>query len=455
MRHLSGIVIIFLSILSMTSAIAGNEDSYLLGNEASMASGALVSTTHDSGAVWYNPAGLGGIERSKIDVSSSAFVLNIRRMPGLLVTQLETTRLSAGVEETDLRSVPTGLAYVRDISKRLSIGFGIYVPRSDSLSVTSSIGAETSFASLPGVPVDYRQRVEVFWDRSSYSVGMAFGWQVIPQLRLGGALFFTGNFDEERFLTLGEGHNSDTGGDQRYSLRQYDREATAIGVRLVFGLQYRPHRRVGLGLVVRSPELSFFQWGKTSELLDITEGLIDGQPGGLTFSSQRNVDSGVDQVAPWRVNFGISYHFDSGWISVEGDFQTPLDNEAFNIHRNWVWNLRIGTIFEITDRLSLGGGLFTDRSGDAPLDRIGSWTVDFYGGTFGISFRTPISLRDQSRTEPLIFCTTLSLRYALGFGESVGYYLEPSATGSQGYSSITNDVIFHELTANIGSALFF
>ena len=437
--------------------MAGNDDAYALGNEAAVAAGAVTAVTRDTGAVWYNPAGLGGISRNKLDISASAFVLSVRRMPELLVTDLESGRLSGGIDEATITSVPTGLVYVRSFSKRFSGGLGIYVPESDSLTATSALRAQTTFSELPGVLVDYQQRVEISWKRSKYYVGPAFGWELLPNLRIGFAVFVTVGFEDERFLTLGEGHDTTDPSAQRYSFRQSDRDATAVGARAVFGLQYQPHRRLSLGFVVRSPELSFYQWGRRADLYSITPDLIAGElEGGLSFETRSLTGGGVEQVAPWRFHFAAAFHFARGWIAAEWDFQTPLENDAFDVDRSWVSNVRVGAWARVSDTLSLGGGLFTDLAGARPLTTIGSYRLNFYGGTVGGELRTPIALRrGRTGATSLIFTTTLALRYAVGFGESMGYSLQPQATDNPGFGEHISDVTFHELTAHIGSSLYF
>lgn len=448
---------LLLATLAIASVVeAGNDDAYLLGNEAAATAGAVTAMTRDTGAVWYNPAGLGGLQRSKLDISSSAFVLSVRRMPELLVTDLESGHLVGGIDEVTITSVPTGLVYVRNLTKRLSGGIGIYVPESDSLSATSSLSAQTSFSDIPGVLVDYRQRVEISWERSKYYIGPALGWQLLPNLRLGLALFVTVGFDDERFLTLGEGHNTEDIADQRFSVRQHDRDATSVGGRAVVGIQYQPHERFSLGFVLRTPELSVYRWGRRSTMYSITPGLIAGElEGGLLFETQNFSGGGIEQVAPWRFHISAAVHFSRGWLAVEADFQAPLQNDAFDIDRGWVSNIRVGTYFRVTETLFMGGGLFTDLAGDRPLTSIGSWRVNFYGGTIGGELRTPIALRRGSEPRTLIFSTTVALRYAIGQGESLGYSLEPQARDNPGFTEHIRDVTFHELTAHIGSSFFF
>jgi len=73
------------------SARAGNDDEMLVGNRASMTSGAVSATVSDASATWYNPAGLAANSRSQIDVSTSAYTLrfySVRRF-------LSTTRCAS------------------------------------------------------------------------------------------------------------------------------------------------------------------------------------------------------------------------------------------------------------------------------------------------------------------------------------------------------------------------
>ena len=437
------------------AAYPGNDDGFLLGGEAAMTAGAVTAITTGGGAIWYNPAGLGGNTHSKIDFSASAFALSVRRMPNLLVTQLETERLTGGADDLERRSIATTLAYVRDLSKTVSAGLGVFVPESDAFSTSSSLSTRTHFREFPGIPTDFQQRVEISWKRSTYYIGPAIGWEIVPNLRVGAALFGTFRFDSERFMSLVEGHTADTYEIQRASLRQREANQTTVGARLAVGLQWQPHERLSIGVMVRTPEVLFYTWGNRSTLSDISPGLIEGEPGGLRFED-RSLDGGsADMVAPWRFHLAVAYRFSNGWIAIEADIQTPLENENLAIDRGVTWNLRAGTHFSVSERLSFGMGVFTDQIGGRNLDQLGSWNVNFYGICLGGALQYPMRLREGSERDRLIFATSLSLRYALGLGESAGNYLEVHGADNIGFQSHRQDVTFHEVTLYWGSGLIF
>ena len=51
-----------------------------LGNDAALTGGAVGAQTRDSDAVWYNPAGLAGVVRTKVELSASLFSYRLREV---------------------------------------------------------------------------------------------------------------------------------------------------------------------------------------------------------------------------------------------------------------------------------------------------------------------------------------------------------------------------------------
>src|SRR5262245_24565974 len=92
------------------AALAGNDDELLVGNQAAMLGGAVIATVNDSSATWYNPAGLGNVDRDQFDVSATAYTLRSYTVPKFLSTP---SGAYANGSVTEFVVAPTQIAYVR------------------------------------------------------------------------------------------------------------------------------------------------------------------------------------------------------------------------------------------------------------------------------------------------------------------------------------------------------
>ncbi|MEY4576556.1 MAG: hypothetical protein RL701_1259, partial [Pseudomonadota bacterium] len=90
LRACSGLLLVWLLVAHSAFftglARAGNDDELLVGNHASMLGGAVSATVRDASAPWYNPAGLGAVERDQVDVSATAYTLRAYSAPQIIAT---------------------------------------------------------------------------------------------------------------------------------------------------------------------------------------------------------------------------------------------------------------------------------------------------------------------------------------------------------------------------------
>lgn len=76
-----------LSLARPAPARAGNDDELLVGSRAAMTAGTVGATVMDGSASWYNPAGLGAIDRDQVDVSGTVYTLRVYAASDFLALQ--------------------------------------------------------------------------------------------------------------------------------------------------------------------------------------------------------------------------------------------------------------------------------------------------------------------------------------------------------------------------------
>ncbi|MFO0629003.1 MAG: hypothetical protein U0325_25740 [Polyangiales bacterium] len=435
MRHMRAALGALVTIAAAVPARAGNEEGVLFGAHAEMTAGAVTATTHDGCALWYNPAGLAGADTQQLDVSGTAYVFRRTTAPALIQAPGQPS-VSAGV--TELMSVSASLTYMRRLSDRLTLGFGAFTPRSadQTLRVNSM---------LPG---NVRWLVAAAEMSSEVQAGVGLGWAVHPRVRLGASLFFayesyTGSTLEQGTLGAGPTPDQFTNSSSLYSYKRG-------GLEFAVGAQWQPIDALRLGVTIRPPGASVY----ASETVDVSssQAIRDGQ-GVLQSegSSEVREQSSLEfvQRSPLRVRFGIALEQPRFTLALDGDVSAPLD-PTDDADRRWstYWNLRVGGLVRLSERLRIGAGFFTDR---AP-DREGSKRpVDFYGGTAGVEWGTLHLLR-QERRDRLTFSTSISVRYAYGSGTVDAVQVVPGTLDTVESTSLLE---VHEVAIYLGSTFRF
>ena len=430
------------SLAVCSSALAVDRSGVALDNSAALSTGAVVSTIRSGGAIWYNPAGLGGNVRDKLDVSLSAFVLRDRRTDGAIKGRLsEDLEARSDLDSLQLSSVPSALVFSRRIDDRITLGLGIFVPKMDVNRV-----AATTPIDAPGV--SYVQRGEFDRLTQRYAAGPAIGWALSPRLRLGAALFGIYETDSAGARIWSRLDVDGVEGPASTLLIQLDGSVDRFGARPVVGVQYEPADGWHLGLTLRGPIVRFtalaegtslFQVagaGQTPESEFADEGVVDGESFGL--------------MDPASAHGGVAFPFAGGQLAIAAEFRLGLDDPDAERSFSPVWNLQVGGLWPVSDTVDIGAGLFTDHSAEEKADELWTERIDFYGVTGGVRLRDPLTLSGGGE---LIFETTIGLRYALGAGEVGGLALD--YTSDALLEGLTIDVVHHTLALHVGSALLF
>jgi long-subunit fatty acid transport protein len=433
-------VLVLFASLSPAIARAGNGDGVLLGNEAAMTGGAVAAVIHDGSGTWYNPAGLGAVDRDAVDVNGSALQLRAAEEGGLISS---TTGESNDGGYLELISIPSAATIARRLEPGVTLAFGIFASRFSQHTTRTRLDAAAGINSA-------RWTLSAAEFRATYHAGGAIGFRVDDHLRFGVSLFGVYRELSDTFQTAGAFTLVDR---TRLLARGGIRQIRSFGAELGVGMQWEPNEHIAIGFTARSPGLeAFTQLRSTTTTIDAT--ITGTGPDELTFTPEDGeiFAPGFAVLTAGRFNLAIAHRFDRGWVAAEIDVQPPLDIDPL-LTRRFVWNARLGARYQVDDQLGLGAGFFTDHSEGTPIRELGETRVDFYGLSAGFDFRTPHNLGEGESAQTLVFATTAAVRYAVGIGEVGGLRFDP-ANGVQ-RATVPVDTTIHEVSLHIGSALYF
>jgi len=432
-------------------ARAQNGEPFYYSDDASMTAGAVTASSQDGGSVWYNPAGLGAIHRSQVDLSGSTYGLRLRSIDGLINTTLPGDAARIDVSSADLVTAPNALSFVRAVSRRVTLALGVFITGRDVRSISRTV--EQAAVAPDGTTSDYRQRVDGTLDSSTYHAGPAIGIEITPRLRLGLAAFVSYSTQSTFFQwLLDDTARSSTKASEGFVVAQTRNVLRTLGGMVTLGLQGEVARGWTLGLLVRSPEVLFASWLDGAEVVG-TGSTETGTAGNSKFTIvPLSGDSRVEQVAPARLVLGVSRAFGPSWVGLDVELLAPLRNDNRGIDQQFSVNARLGGRWQVSPRVALGAGVFTDLANHALSEVFTAERVDYFGATLGLQLRTPVALVRDPRPDALVLVTTLSVRYALGIGEVRGVNLDAD-TGAE--TPRTVSVVYQEIVPYLGSSLLF
>lgn len=419
-------------------AHAGNADTFPLGNDAALLAGAATAATYGAAATWYNPARIAVGDEDDLDVAASGYLLRFGGTPDLQpAPNSGATRTK--LASLDLTPVPTVVAYRRKVLG-LDVGVGLFVP-SATLAYPRTL--------LRSVPRDGSQPSEVAIDGNSrfseYYAGLGIGRAILPNLRVGAALF---GYYSSRIETELLGARQ---GSQGFIIDAGSRAQLQLGGQLVLGVDFRPKPGVELGFTLRTPVVQLFS--QVQETTFRAEGGGEQAASRLSFD-ERPLGAAPSILVPLAAAIGTSLDLTRNtMISLDVKGRGILTSQVPEQRREPVFDLRAGLRRRFTDDLWIGGGVFTDRSG-VPRAMGTATVLDFYGASMGIELGTPYRGTAEHETTPRIlrFSTAIAVSYAVGIG-SVGNVAVATRGSGLDLQFRQDDVIAHEIMLHVGSSL--
>lgn len=449
------------AVLLPAIARAGNVEPVLVGREAVLTAGAVVATVQDAGAAWFNPAGLSAITRNSVDISADAFVLRIYRVPGLVEARLPGQEAYLDVDHIEFLALPSAIVIARRLTEGVTGALSLFtraqafVRDSDDLWARESVQTSGLFSEGS---YEYEQSLTYIQNSSIYHGGASISWHVTPELQVGASLF--GIFQNDRgSFQLWTNYRAGTDVAQTQSTirsEQTEYSLRAIGGQFLLGAQAQLSDDWRVGLTFRSPSLEIKHWVGAG-LVSAQTQVEQGQDPVASFFLQTGDRAGDDGVlvTPPHVSIGIARQIWTGYIAIDGEFAPGFRNTSWKIDRAATWNVRVGARFDLSETLSVGAGVFTDRAPTRQPTGITTTEIDSYGGAVGLEFGTPYEVEtDDGKKHTLVFSTTLGLRYALGLGR-VGGVLIDGTSVLVPPEAVIRDAEFHEIDLSFASSVNF
>ena len=300
--------------------------------------GSAVAAQVDAAAAYQNPAALSRVQGIDVNVAVSGLFLGTEwQGAGSLAGQSDKTKFSP------VPPVSVFAAYGRELGGRpFGIGFGFNVPGG------GNVFWEDGWEG--------RGRI-ITVDRKVYAAYLTAGYELIPNLRLGGGLVY---YYGTEYLKQGiqpfpdaYGELSTRGGALSFDLAA---EYTLPSIPLTIGADYKYQGKMNL-----EGDGKFVVPGGTLPGSP-TPNIDQGVEHELTFPSVLNVGLAYRVNDPWLVTFGFTWNDYSVYKAdvFEGDRGARIE-----VPRNYGdgYVFRVGAEYTLRENLKLRAGILRDQSG--------------------------------------------------------------------------------------------
>lgn len=384
-------------------ARAGNSEDVVAGSDVALTSGAVVANVHTGGAMWFNPAGVARLDGSSVDLTGAVLSYAIAQAPGSL--SIESGEQSKG-EYSAVQAIPRALTFVTAPRPALRWGIGFFFSRSFTRFVQDTVATNADATE----PSEFFATADE--SKSLYHLSGTLAWKKSDKFLLGGGLDIV--IASSRLTEIVSGaYASGLGGAFNANFNQ---AISGGGLQMKLGIQWAPIKELRIGWMVAMPSYLVYLNNETTTTRSVSA------PGGPTEFEGNQID---DLSGTWAgveaglTRLGAAYVGSWGWIEADLIVGFPLETPALGIDRKTTANVRIGSVFRVTDRLKLGAGFFTDFSPEASPDQFFDSQLDFFGFTVGMDFAN--REKPPAKGEDGFYIAfAVALRYSHGTGKLAG-----------------------------------
>lgn len=427
--------------LAPSIANAGNDAGIYYGQQAIMTGGAVRAIVNDGSSIVYNPAGLGRIDCTVLNVSLNAYQFRTQKLDDVLILAGER---GFGTRGTELTPVPTSLSLTRPFGENWVIGVGLFTTNFQT----------TDFALRAESVSDIRTfeaNVDIQVKDNSFNAGIGAGARISDRTTLGFSIVFP-RVNTKYSSTYSTSFTASN--DEQGSARSTHTKSEVIGIGAIFGGIFSVGESWKLSTVVESPVFRVINSSRFhSSTFDtsIIDGSLDDYRSEMT-DEVNSINAGA-VMSYLRTHLGAAYESDRWVFTVGGDVKLA---DSLSTRRNVdvVLNGRAGLQY-LTPPVRLGFGVFTDRTRSSSSEREQFKSLQFLGGSFAAQFGEEYGLADDSPAESsaVTVSTTVGLRYAYGYGDFEPRVFQFGTPSDEGFGRSRQTV--HEAALYIATRLDF
>ena len=289
------------------------------GNKSMLLSGAVIGNVSDLGAVYYNPARLGLIEKPAFLLNASLYQLTFIKFEDALGDEIDVSRSNFG-EGPSLVAGSFNLNFLNNhrfsysVLTRNSFDFDSFFRTQDEGEIIENMPGEEVFVGQ----VEINSKFTDLW------IGLTWAYQLNVKSSLGITMFASYKSDERLFDMRLQAFSKDSG---NVAILNTSREMKYNTYGLIWKLGYAVDisKTVSFGLTVTTPKANLGGSGEfvTQEFLTGIDTTGDGINDDV-FIANAQEGLSVDNVLPWSVGAGFGFNFGKLTISISGEWFSEI-----------------------------------------------------------------------------------------------------------------------------------